>query len=119
MLPTSDLAADAVAVGAEQVGELVDAGGEDDRRREQEREPRRVLVVEAAGEAGDHRDPGAADPGEQRADLGDADDDRLPELEGVEAPTRLARVSSRGRRRVARTVGAGGAPTRRPGGSGR
>ena len=67
------LAADAVAEGAEQVGELVDAGGEDDRRGQQEREAGGVLVVEAAGEAADHGDAGAADPGEQRGDLGDAD----------------------------------------------
>ena len=42
------LAADPVAEVAGEVGQLVDAGGEDDRRREQEREACRVFVVEAA-----------------------------------------------------------------------
>ena len=42
--PDENLAADAVPEGPEQFRELQHAGGEDDRRREQEREPRGVLV---------------------------------------------------------------------------
>ena len=47
-LPTSAWPRIAVAEVTGEVGELVDAGREDDRRREQEREARRVLVVETA-----------------------------------------------------------------------
>ena len=84
------LAADAVAEVAGEVGNLVDAGGEDDRRREQEREAGRVFVVEPADQAGDHRDAGATDAGEQRADLGDADRAGFFEVEGVESAAFLA-----------------------------
>ena len=55
------LAAHAVAEMPEQIGQLDEAGGEDDRRRQQEREAGRVAVVQAAREAGAHRHAVAAD----------------------------------------------------------
>src|SRR5439155_1110896 len=86
-----------VADRAGEVGNLVDAGREDDRGGEQEGEPRRVLVVEAAQQPGDHRDAGAADAGEQGADLGDADRARLLEVERVERTTLLLAGAAIGR----------------------
>ena len=56
-----DLAVDVVPRGADEARELEHAGGEDDRRREQEREARGVLVGEPAPQAADHRDARAAD----------------------------------------------------------
>ena len=79
------LAPDPVAEVAGEVGHLVDAGGEDHRGGQQEGELGRVLVVEAADQAGDHGDAGPADPGEQGQRLARADDPGLPVLKGVEA----------------------------------
>ena len=93
------LPADAVAEVAGEVGDLVDARGEDDRRREQEREAGRVLVVETAREAGDHRDARPADPREQRADLRDADEAGFLDVQRVGAPADLA-LAVRGRVRL-------------------
>ena len=56
--------------------ELEHARGQDDRRGEQEREPRRVLPGQAAEHAGHHRDPVPADAGQQREDLRRPDDQR-------------------------------------------
>ena len=90
MLPTNACAADAVTEVTGEVGHLVDARGEDDRRGEQERESSGVLVVESSHESGDHGDTRAADPGEQRADLCDADRAGFLEAECVEPPADLA-----------------------------
>ena len=62
-------------------GILKIAGGEDDRRRQQEREACRVAVVEAARKTGAHRHAVAADPGDERGRLRHADDQRLAVLE--------------------------------------
>ncbi len=78
------LAADAVAEVPEQVGELDEAGGEDDRRGQQEREAGRVAVVEAARQARAHRHAVAADAGDQRRRLRRADHERLAVLERVQ-----------------------------------
>ena len=78
------LAADAVAEVAEQVGQLEETRGQDDRRGEQERETRRVAVVQAPRETGPHRHPVATDARHQRRRLGDAYDQRLAELERVQ-----------------------------------
>src|SRR4029077_6837439 len=51
-----DLAMDVVPGRAGEARELQHAGGEDDRRREQKREARGVLVGEAAPQAADHGD---------------------------------------------------------------
>ena len=82
-----------------EVGDLVDTRGEDDRRREQEREPRRVLVVEPAHETADHRDAGPADPGEQGADLGEADEYRLGVVQRLDTPAAGEPVTSVARAR--------------------
>src|SRR5664280_1408992 len=82
--PGEDLRADAVAVVAEQVGQLVDARGQDDRRREEEREAGRVFVVEATHESRHHRDSRAADARQERERLGEADRPRDPEPQVVE-----------------------------------
>ena len=64
------LAADAVAEVPEQVGQLEEAGGKDDRRGEQEGEARGVAVVEPPRETRAHRHAVAADAGDQRGRLG-------------------------------------------------
>src|SRR5262249_2768047 len=51
-----DLAANAVTLVAGEVGEFVDAGGEDDRGGEHEGEASGVFVVESTQEPGDHGD---------------------------------------------------------------
>ncbi len=68
-----------------EVGDLVDARAENDGRREQEREPGRVFVVETTHETADHRDAGATDAGEQRSDLREADEQRFPVGERFDA----------------------------------
>ena len=50
---------------------------EDDRRRDQEREMRRPLVVDAAQQAADDRRAGARDAGDQRRALPEADGERV------------------------------------------
>src|SRR5580692_4703159 len=81
-----DLAADAVAERPGQIGDLECAGGEDDGGGEQEREPGGVLVGQAAGQASDHGDPGAADTGEQGEDLRGADEHGLGVAEAGQPP---------------------------------
>ena len=61
----------------DQVGDLEHAGGQDDRRRQQEREPGRVLPGQAAEHARDHGDAVAADASQQGEDLRGADDQGL------------------------------------------
>ena len=78
-------APDAVAVGAGQVRDLVQACGEDDRRRQQEPQPGRVVVIEPAGEPGGHDHAVAADPGDQGGRLSNADDPSLAILERFES----------------------------------
>jgi hypothetical protein len=67
----ADLPEDAGTERPGQAGDLQDAGGEDDRGGQQEGEAGGVLVRQTAGQAGDHRRAGAADPGQQGKDLGD------------------------------------------------
>src|SRR5581483_4711622 len=57
------LPAHAVAVVTEELRQLQDGGGADDRRREQEREPCRVLVREADEQPAAHRGAGAREAG--------------------------------------------------------
>src|SRR5438552_12747503 len=83
------LAAYTVAEVAEEVRDLVEPSGGDDRRGEQEREAGGVFVVHTASEPGDHGDARPADPGEQRGGRRNADDARFFEVESVEAPSRL------------------------------
>ena len=69
------------AVVAERTGQIADleeAGREDDRRREQERELRGMLVVEAAQQPAGHAHAVTADPGDQRRRLDHAEAGGLP-----------------------------------------
>src|SRR5262249_30231653 len=71
--PDERLAADAVALAAEELGELERRGGADDRRREQEREAGRVLVREADEQAAAHGRSRARETRDQRERLRGAD----------------------------------------------
>jgi predicted MFS family arabinose efflux permease len=76
--PADDDAEDGLAVDvrsgrAEQRGDLEHAGRQDDRGGQQEGEPGRVFVVQAAPQPAGHGDAGPADPREQREDLGSSD----------------------------------------------
>src|SRR2546429_342972 len=79
------LAADAVAVMADELGQLEQGSGTDDRRREQKRIARRVLVREPDEEPATDRDAGTADPGEEGGRLRGSDPDRFPEAESRES----------------------------------
>src|SRR4051794_28019798 len=63
------LAANAVALLAEQLRELQQARGADDRRREEEREARGLLIGEARDQATSHARAGARESGDQRQRL--------------------------------------------------
>ncbi len=67
----------AVALGAEQFGQLQRGGGEDHGGGEQEAVAGGVLVGEAGEQPAPHREAGAGDAGDQRGGLGAADRDRL------------------------------------------
>ena len=71
-------AAHAVSVGAQEHRDLQHGRGADDRRREQEREPGRVLVREPDQEAAAHRRARAREARDERDRLGGAHADRLP-----------------------------------------
>src|SRR2546429_2637 len=98
VLPRRGLAAHAVPLVADELRQLEDGRGADDRRREEEREPGRVLVREADDQAAAHRRARAREAGHERDRLRGADQ------EGA-APADLARdprvVVTRGLRRPA------------------
>src|SRR5436305_6056716 len=73
--PDERLAAHAVPRAAEELGQLEDRGGADDRRREQEREAGGVLVREADEQTAAHRRARAREAGDQRQGLSGADED--------------------------------------------
>ena len=62
-------------------------------------------MVEAAEQAGGHRDPGAADPGEEGQDLGRPDPGRLDRPEGLELAAGHRPVLRRSNRRNAGRAG--------------
>ena len=83
-------AADAGPLGAGQVRELVEAGEQDRRRRQQEREMGRVGVVQATGQPRGHAHAVTGDPRDQGGRLADADHRRLAVLERRQSPGALA-----------------------------
>ena len=87
----ADLDDDPRVVGHDLV-RLVDRGRGRDRRRHEEREPRRRLAVEPGEQPGRDRDPGAADSRHERECLGAADRQRLRErqVDGQQSARALA-----------------------------
>src|SRR5262245_53551955 len=86
-----DLTVDVIPGGTGEGRELEHAGGQDDRRREQEGESGGVLVGQATGQPADHGGAGAADTREQRRNLPQPDVHPVAVAEAGQAVVRLDR----------------------------
>ena len=112
--PTSACPRTPLPGAAEELRQLEDRGGADDRRREQEGEPRRVLVREADEQPAAHRRARAREARDEGKRLRRADEDRVAPARpaarsGCRRPRRsAARAAAAARRRRAATRSASG-----------